>query len=111
MLKSRATKLAGELAAAFPGRSISLVSIQAWADELMGLDDAQASEVVGKLIHRCVDPPSVAQVVQCRDEVTQKTPSPRQELDEGEGMSFAEYLTHHPEARAQLQRLRLARKP
>jgi hypothetical protein len=96
----RATKLANKLAAAFPGRNLQAINVRAWATDLADLDEDTATAVVGKLIHRMVDPPSLAQIRQCVHEVRGVTASPPQLYDQGdEQMTFSEFLERNPNMR------------
>lgn len=72
----RALELAGRLVVAFPGRNVTDAHAGAWAEALEPLNDAKASRVVDLLVHRSVDPPSVAQVGHTIAEVNGTTMSP-----------------------------------
>lgn len=86
--RQRAFVMIEDLAAAYPGRNIPGESAVAWAEELLGLDEAKARRVVDSLKGRSVDPPSVAQVRQAVREVRGDTMSPS---GMGWGHTFNEY--------------------
>jgi hypothetical protein len=99
--KHRAGNLAQQLAAAYPGRNLQLVNIQAWATEFASLDEDVAVQVVGKLKHRSTDPPAVAQIRQCVREVRGVTASPPKLYNQNgdELMTFSEFLKRNPDMR------------
>jgi hypothetical protein len=64
-----ALRLAGTLAVAYPGRTVTEDHARSWARELMPLSESEGNRVVALLTSRSIDPPSRAQVIQALDEV------------------------------------------
>lgn len=93
MNETTAAKLAGILGASYPGRTISKANLSAWVAEFKQMDEATGTEVAGKLKHRSAEPPSVAQVRQCLNEVHQTTFSPPVLTDRpSKSISFGEWI-------------------
>lgn len=103
MQKIRATKLATQLAAAFPGRNIPVISIEAWANELMALSEREATSVVGRLIYSATAPPSVAELLEAANAElpynygNQGTRMSALPSNRSGGISFDEWLERNPD--------------
>lgn len=67
-----ALRLAGSIAVAYPGRTVSEDHARTWARELMPLSESEGNRVVALLTSRSIDPPSKAQLLQAIDEVQQR---------------------------------------
>lgn len=67
-----ALRLAGSIAVAYPGRTVTDDHARSWARELERLTESQGERVVAMLTSRSIDPPSRAQLVQAVDEVLER---------------------------------------
>lgn len=70
-----ALTLAGELATAYPGRTVTEDHARAWAREFESVDESVARKAAALLRSRSSDPPSVAQVRQAVREASGQTMS------------------------------------
>lgn len=105
---SDAMELAGELAAAFPGRGVREEHIGAWARELAEMPSSAASRVVERLRRNLKQPPTVAQIRECLRDVLALTPSPRlpettsvtpEESGKAGAAAIGDYFDEHPDRR------------
>lgn len=64
-----ALRLAGALAVAYPGRTVTEDHARTWAKELLPLTEPEGNRVVSMITSRSIDPPSRAQLIQAIDEV------------------------------------------
>jgi hypothetical protein len=106
MDRYRATQLASRLAGAFPGRNVQIVHVEAWRDELANYSDHVSELIVDRLTGRMDDPPAVAQIRECADEVRGTTASPSRSLEAPDNaLSLSEFLEANPRMRAVLERI------
>src|SRR3990172_929771 len=73
-----ALKLAGDLAMAYPGRTVTEDHARAWAAEFRACSDEEARSATALLRRRSADPPSIAQVREALREASGDTYSQRQ---------------------------------